>query len=423
MKKCFSMTTFFVIFVLSITTLLAMGEPKQNPARYPDIFVDSINADGFFAEQSSILLSNEFISDSKHFIKELAKFRKDNDINVIISLISDSCYYDYKEEDYKKVINELTHDSSLTKKEVEIVEQISTSVSALLKESKLYSELEKVPQKYTFQAPKFNPAKLDELLLQETDYNDEYKYYINLAFTSDPLEFIKRLSKEPNKKIKDLSSFISKEFLNKKEIDILNVTDKEQLTIKELETVDIINENIGVNSIQESLLYSYISSSLSGKWLIRVWMNVHEFGDRDYPGQILALYKPDGTLYWQLPDNMLLCRSVSGADPTVYQGNTPSGIYTGTLYGPVSPSSSYGPYKLIKTTPVSGQVVETGRTGIWIHGGNLITDQSKTWYPLRPTYGCVRIKNSDQQTLANKVQELINMGANSTGDVIMTELY
>ena len=68
-------------------------------------------------------------------------------------------------------------------------------------------------------------------------------------------------------------------------------------------------------------------------------------------------------------------------------------------------------------TGVSGVIVESGRSGIWIHGGDPSTDPSATWYPLRPTYGCVRISNSDQNSLQNKINNLISNYHYNTGKI------
>ena len=117
-----------------------------------------------------------------------------------------------------------------------------------------------------------------------------------------------------------------------------------------------------------------------------------------------------------------LGKSAYGYDMYTTNGHTPTGTYTGYLYGPVSPESSYGPYKVIAMTGVSGVIVESGRSGIWIHGGSPASTGSAT-YPLRPTYGCVRITNANQNTLANKISSLTNSTGyhDSTGNIIITQ--
>lgn len=105
-----------------------------------------------------------------------------------------------------------------------------------------------------------------------------------------------------------------------------------------------------------------------------------------------------------------LGRSVSNASPLVYGGNTPAGIYSEYLYGPVSPRESYGPYKVVAMDGASGQIIQSGRSGIWINGGR----SQKT---LSPTYGCIRVFESDQKALQDKIQALIDSGTPSVGKI------
>lgn len=103
-------------------------------------------------------------------------------------------------------------------------------------------------------------------------------------------------------------------------------------------------------------------------------------------------------------------------------GNTPTGTYTGYLDGPHSPSSSYGPHKVINMTGVSGVIVESGRSEIWIHGGDPETNPDLPWYPLRPTYGCVRISNANQLALQNNITDLVSNNYHySTGNIDISE--
>ena len=117
-----------------------------------------------------------------------------------------------------------------------------------------------------------------------------------------------------------------------------------------------------------------------------------------------------------------LGKSAYGYDMYTKNGHTPTGTYTGYLYGPVSPSSSYGPYKVVAMTGVSGVIVTSGRSGIWIHGGTAASTDSAT-YPLRPTYGCVRISNSNQNTMVTKITALTSSSGyhDTTGNIIITQ--
>lgn len=156
-------------------------------------------------------------------------------------------------------------------------------------------------------------------------------------------------------------------------------------------------------------------------WEIYVWLYQHRttHNNRDDNGVVLQLWGADGTL--ALTINDVLGRSVSGDSPLVYKGNTPTGDYSGYLAGPCTPSTSYGPYKVVAMTGVSGQIIDSGRSGIWIHGGSPETDTSKLWYPLRPTYGCVRITNNDQYTLQTEIEAAIAAGSSNTGSIKIRE--
>lgn len=143
-----------------------------------------------------------------------------------------------------------------------------------------------------------------------------------------------------------------------------------------------------------------------GYWKINVVLPE----DRDNTGW-LYLYDASGTLCQTM---RCLGQSVSNDPPDVYYGNTPMGVYTGYLHGPVSPTSSYGPYKVVATNNVSGLVVEANRDGIWIHGGHETQ--------LNPTNGCVRITNPNQLTLQNSISNLINNEYHySTGNVYIDQ--
>lgn len=52
-------------------------------------------------------------------------------------------------------------------------------------------------------------------------------------------------------------------------------------------------------------------------------------------------------------------------------------------------------------------------SGIWIHGGDPAPTSSKGLprYPLRPTYGCVRVTNGDQLV----IQNVLNNQSQKTG--------
>lgn len=156
------------------------------------------------------------------------------------------------------------------------------------------------------------------------------------------------------------------------------------------------------------------SDNVYGKWRIAISFssNRNTFGT-------MTVYNASGVS--QMSVNCL-GKSAYGYDMYTKNGHTPTGTYTGYLYGPVSPSSSYGPYKVVAMTGVSGVIVTSGRSGIWIHGGTAASTDSAT-YPLRPTYGCVRISNSNQNTMVTKITALTSSSGyhDTTGNIIITQ--
>ena len=75
--------------------------------------------------------------------------------------------------------------------------------------------------------------------------------------------------------------------------------------------------------------------------------------------------------------------------------------------------------KYVATTPKSGVAFDSKRSGIWIHGGDPAPTSSKNLprYPLRPTYGCVRVTNGDQLT----IQNVLNNQSPKTGELEIIE--
>lgn len=152
-----------------------------------------------------------------------------------------------------------------------------------------------------------------------------------------------------------------------------------------------------------------------GYWKINVVLPV----DRDYKGR-LYLYWANGSLS-SVAD--CLGKSVWNTPSTVTYGDTPTGQYTGNLGGPDSNTAAYGPYKYIAMVGVSGQIITSGRNGIWIHGGREgVSGTDDPWYPLYPTEGCVRISNSKQLTIQNAITGMINSYYHyTTGNISITE--
>ncbi|MCL9662177.1 L,D-transpeptidase [Paenibacillus hunanensis] len=83
--------------------------------------------------------------------------------------------------------------------------------------------------------------------------------------------------------------------------------------------------------------------------------------------------------------------------------DVPTGQYQTVVVDPGSSSYSFGPNKRVWfNKALSGNAVtaeSNGRSEIMIHGGDPATDSSLSWYPLRPTYGCIRLSNANQSAL------------------------
>jgi hypothetical protein len=84
-------------------------------------------------------------------------------------------------------------------------------------------------------------------------------------------------------------------------------------------------------------------------------------------------------------------------DPTKLYGDTPTGAYLAKFGARASPIATYGPHPVFILDPQSGEAKEAkdnGRAGLWGHGGNTAYNGL-----LRPTYGCLRTYNHDQEKL------------------------
>ncbi|WP_019913881.1 L,D-transpeptidase family protein [Paenibacillus sp. HW567] len=135
----------------------------------------------------------------------------------------------------------------------------------------------------------------------------------------------------------------------------------------------------------------------------------------------LKMYNDSGALVFG--PKQCLARSEFNTAWNVINGCTPTGVYTATIEGPMSPTTdnirSYGKQKYVVMDPVSGDALtakQMGRSGLWIHGG-AAADPGAINYPLRPTHGCVRLSEDDQASL---IYVLSTLGG-GTGKVTITE--
>lgn len=141
--------------------------------------------------------------------------------------------------------------------------------------------------------------------------------------------------------------------------------------------------------------------------------------NRDVIGK-LELYDRDGRLIASYPAfgradiGKATSKGNPGASSIKPYGHTPTGRYTsnnsiissgqGTNYNP----DSYGPNGIIFLRPSTGNALKAkanGRTGLAIHGGKIGTANK-----LRPTNGCVRLKNENMAELINHLRFFFMQG-------------
>lgn len=102
-------------------------------------------------------------------------------------------------------------------------------------------------------------------------------------------------------------------------------------------------------------------------------------------------------------------------NPLMRFGDTPLGEYDITI-GPVGwPMGTYGTHPILDMEPTAGDALvaklEGKRSGLATHGGAL-NRQGR----LRPTFGCIRVRNEHQKALLDLVR-----AAGGTAKMIITE--
>ncbi len=190
-------------------------------------------------------------------------------------------------------------------------------------------------------------------------------------------------------------------------------------------TLNLTNNAVGEYSfyvwVYPDIVGTYISSgesspiTVTGKWHITVELTA----DRTQLGTI-TLFNAEGT---QVSSSICLGRSDDNLPMNRINGHTPIGVYTGILYQASSNTYSFGPYRRILLDIVSGYAADecSHRSELMIHGGDPSTNTSSPSYPLRPTYGCVRVTNDYQLSLITQIDSLISSYHYSTGQVTVTQ--
>ena len=143
--------------------------------------------------------------------------------------------------------------------------------------------------------------------------------------------------------------------------------------------------------------------------------------NRDNKGT-LYLYDPDG-------QNTFICECLGRGsnhedndfDHTDWwktNADTPTGVYSGSIIPPASDTAAYGPYKRVNMVACYEEdhadiAAHSGyfRSGIQIHGGREgRSTPDQPWYPLWPTYGCIRVSNDNQNTIISLIESYEGTG-------------
>lgn len=87
-------------------------------------------------------------------------------------------------------------------------------------------------------------------------------------------------------------------------------------------------------------------------------------------------------------------------DPLKTDGDLPTGTYACQVIAAGLPQHSYGPHGRLLLTGLTGDALAVVgvRFGLMVHGGDL--NPAYTWWQgLRPTHGCLRLKDEDMAAL------------------------
>jgi peptidoglycan hydrolase-like protein with peptidoglycan-binding domain len=165
-----------------------------------------------------------------------------------------------------------------------------------------------------------------------------------------------------------------------------------------------VTDTVASKPFTYSFVVTPVPTPTTKEWSIKIELPK----DRTKTG-VLYLYDSAGAI---IQKSDCYGKSAYNKEMWEYQGNTPTGTYTGQL-GPVQTNNvtSYGPYQVVMLT---GGDYASARSGIWIHGG-----QSQT--KLSATLGCVRIFNADQKLLQDNIKKLIASGYKPVGKVQIIE--
>lgn len=140
--------------------------------------------------------------------------------------------------------------------------------------------------------------------------------------------------------------------------------------------------------------------------------------DRDKPGS-LKVYDKEGRLA-MAPVQALGRGSnhqLNGYDhknQLKRNADTPTGVSRTQIIDRGTAVDSFGPHQRVHLySAISGNFLkaeQAGRREILIHGGKQKSTKDKSWYPLHPTYGCIRLTNKDMGELIRILKSLGKKG-------------
>lgn len=140
--------------------------------------------------------------------------------------------------------------------------------------------------------------------------------------------------------------------------------------------------------------------------------------NRDFKGT-LKVYNGNGDLvYHPVPvlgrgSNDAL-NNYNHANQLMRNADTPTGVAKTRIIPEGLSPSTYGRSKRVHLYQgISGNFLEAekrGRSEILIHGGETTPPKGLAWYPLRPTYGCLRLSEIDMKNLIIVLKDLGSEG-------------
>ena len=160
----------------------------------------------------------------------------------------------------------------------------------------------------------------------------------------------------------------------------------------------------------------------SGNWDVEV----HVYKDREKYGYGIAIVKDrNGNIVQTFTVRV---EGAAGVDRMKTNANTPLGVYDipdKNMWISGGNRGSYGPNPRLKLDGLSGEIVESGRDNIRMHGGRqeIFDEKSGTWIPnpnpkLKRTNGCMRCHDTDIKSMKEITDNLTQNDPLETGGTL-----